>query len=399
MLSNSKLKSLKPKEKAYKVADRDGLYVFVSKKGTISFRYDYIINKRRETLTIGRFGADGISLSEAREKLMMARKLVSEGISPANEKRQKKFSLSGCGNFGFFAEKYLKEVELAESTRQLRRATFEREIKPYFGNKLMTEIKAINIRNHCEIIRDRGAPSTAIFVRDFFNLVYKFAISKGAEFGNPAEKVANSSIATFKPRERVLTPREIHLFFNELNNTERYFTLRKGILFILYTMVRKGELVSAKWDEFDFNKNIWTIPAERMKARRSHNVYLSRQALELLTAFKIYSEESEFVIPSRTSLFKPVSLSSLNRVVSETVKIMQDKGMEIDHFTIHDLRRTASTLLHEKGFNSDWIEKALAHEQKGVRAVYNKAEYAEQRREMMQKWADMVDCWIRGQSV
>ncbi len=395
MLTETKIKGLKAKDKAYKVPDRDGLYLFVSKAGTKTFRYDYRINGRRETLTIGRFGADGITLKEARERLMDARKLVSDGISPASEKKQKK-RVGNSGRFSEYAERFLKEVDLAESTRQLRRATYEREIKPHFANKLMTEIKTVEIRNHCELIKERGAPSTAIFVRDFFSHVYKFAISKGADFTNPAESIANSSIATFKPRSRVLTPREIHLFFSTLDKGQRYFTLRKGVLFILYTMVRKSEFVLAKWNEFDFEKNVWTIPAERMKARRSHNVYLSKQVVELLTAFKIYCENSEYVIPARTSKFKPVSLSSLNRVVNETVKEMNADGIALDPFTIHDLRRTASTLLHEYGFNTDWIEKSLAHEQSGVRAVYNKAEYEQQRREMMQNWADMVDNWISG---
>ena len=164
-------------------------------------------------------------------------------------------------------------------------------------------------------------------------------------------------------------------------------------------MVRKSEFVNATWDEFDFQRKIWTIPSERMKARRAHNVYLSAQSLEILTAFKIYCENSEFIIPSRTSRLKPVSLSSQKRVITETVELMNKKGINIDPFTVHDLRRTASTLLNEKGFNTDWIEKALAHEQQGVRAVYNKAEYAEQRRDMMQKWADMVDTWIRGEDL
>ena len=105
-------------------------------------------------------------------------------------------------------------------------------------------------------------------------------------------------------------------------------------------MVRKSEFVNATWDEFDFQRNIWTIPSERMKARRAHNVYLSAQSLEILIAFKIYCENSEFIIPSRTSRLKPVSLSSLNRVITETVELMNKKGIHIAPFTIHDLRRT-----------------------------------------------------------
>ncbi|WP_005567483.1 tyrosine-type recombinase/integrase [Aggregatibacter actinomycetemcomitans] len=241
MLTDSKIKSLKPKDKLYKVADRDGLYVSVTPAGTITFRYDYRINGRRETLTIGKYGADGINLAEAREKLMIARKQVSEGISPAGEKRNQKDLIRNADRFSAFAEKYLEEVQLAESTKALRVATYERDIKGTFGNRLMTEITTDEIRRHCNKIKDRGAPSTAIFVRDLIANIYRYAIQRGHKLPNPADEIANSSIATFKKRERVLTPREIKLFFSTLENTQSDFALKKAVKFILLTLVRKGE--------------------------------------------------------------------------------------------------------------------------------------------------------------
>ncbi|MBN6060141.1 tyrosine-type recombinase/integrase [Aggregatibacter actinomycetemcomitans] len=399
MLTDSKIKSLKPKDKLYKVADRDGLYVSVTPAGTITFRYDYRINGRRETLTIGKYGADGINLAEAREKLMIARKQVSEGISPAGEKRNQKDLIRNADRFSAFAEKYLEEVQLAESTKALRVATYERDIKGTFGNRLMTEITTDEIRRHCNKIKDRGAPSTAIFVRDLIANIYRYAIQRGHKLPNPADEIANSSIATFKKRERVLTPREIKLFFSTLENTQSDFALKKAVKFILLTLVRKGELINATWDEVDFKNKVWTIPAERMKAKRTHNVYLSEQALDLIVAFQIYSEGSPYLLPGRINRGQPIANSSLNRVITNCINAINKNEKLIDDFTVHDLRRTGSTLLHEMGFNSDWIEKSLAHEQQGVRAVYNKAEYAEQRKEMMQRWADQVDEWIVGNSL
>ena len=399
MLTDTKIKSLKPKDKVYKVADRDGLYVSVSTTGTITFRYDYRINGRRETLTIGKYGADGINLAEARERLMIARKQVNEGISPASEKRAERNKIRNADRFCVFAEKYLADVQLADSTKALRVATYERDIKDTFGNRLMTEITTDEIRSHCEKIKDRGAPSTAIFVRDLIANVYRYAIQRGHKFANPADEIANSSIATFKKRERVLTPREIKLFFNTLEETQSDFALKKAVKFILLTMVRKGELVNATWDEVDFKNKVWTIPAERMKAKRAHNVYLSEQAIDLIVAFQIYSEGSPYLLPGRINRRQPIANSSLNRVIANCIKFINKDEQRIDEFTVHDLRRTGSTLLHEMGFNSDWIEKSLAHEQQGVRAVYNKAEYAEQRKEMMQRWADQVDEWINDNSL
>ncbi|AZI14473.1 tyrosine-type recombinase/integrase [Avibacterium paragallinarum] len=399
MLTDTKIKSLKPKDKVYKVADRDGLYVSVSVTGTITFRYDYRINGRRETLTIGKYGVDGINLAEARERLMIARKQVSEGVSPARQKRAERNKIRNADRFCIFAEKYLADVKLADSTKALRIATYERDIKDTFGNRLMVEITTDEIRHHCEKIKDRGAPSTAIFVRDLIANIYRYAIQRGHKFSNPADEIANSSIAVFKKRERTLTPREIHLFFNALEETQSDFGLKKAVKFILLTLVRKGELINAKWDEIDFKNKVWTIPAERMKAKRAHNVYLSEQSIDLIVAFQIYSEGSPYLLPGRINRQKPIANSSLNRVIANCIQYINRNEQLIDDFTVHDLRRTGSTLLHEMGFNSDWIEKSLAHEQQGVRAVYNKAEYAEQRKEMLQVWADKVDEWIKGKNL
>lgn len=399
MLTDTKIKSLKPKDKVYKVADRDGLYVSVSVTGTITFRYDYRINGRRETLTIGKYGVDGINLAEARERLMIARKQVSEGVSPARQKRAERNKIRNADRFCIFAEKYLTDVKLADSTKALRIATYERDIKDTFGNRLMVEITTDEIRHHCEKIKDRGAPSTAIFVRDLIANIYRYAIQRGHKFSNPADEIANSSIAVFKKRERTLTPREIHLFFNALEETQSDFGLKKAVKFILLTLVRKGELINAKWDEIDFKNKVWTIPAERMKAKRAHNVYLSEQSIDLIVAFQIYSEGSPYLLPGRINRQKPIANSSLNRVIANCIQYINRNEQLIDDFTVHDLRRTGSTLLHEMGFNSDWIEKSLAHEQQGVRAVYNKAEYAEQRKEMLQVWADKVDEWIKGKNL
>ena len=164
-------------------------------------------------------------------------------------------------------------------------------------------------------------------------------------------------------------------------------------------MVRKGELLNATWDEVDFVGAKWTIPAVRMKARRAHVVYLSQQAMDIMIALKTCAGGSKFLLPSRYEGDKGMSNNTLNRVITVTVEQAKKKDLLLEDFTVHDLRRTASTLLHEAGFNTDWIEKCLAHEQKGVRAIYNKAEYAEQRKDMLQQWADMVDGWITGISV
>ena len=156
MLTDTKLKNLKPREKLYKITDRDGLYVAISPKGTISFRYDYRINGRRETLTIGKYGADGIGLAEAREKLVEAKKLVSQGISVSSVKRDGKKKLKEELTFREYTDKWFTSLKVADSTLDLKRGVVSREILPIFGNKLLKEISTEGVLAHCEKIRDRG---------------------------------------------------------------------------------------------------------------------------------------------------------------------------------------------------------------------------------------------------
>ena len=127
-------------------------------------------------------------------------------------------------------------------------------------------------------------------------------------------------------------------------------------------MVRKSELLDAIWDEVDFENAVWSIPKERMKRGKSHNVYLSRQSLDIMIALKTCAANSRYVLPSRYDADAPMSRATFNRVTMAVVERARRAGLLLEPFTVHDLRRTGSTLLNELGFNSDWIEKCLAHE-------------------------------------
>jgi integrase len=162
--------------------------------------------------------------------------------------------------------------------------------------------------------------------------------------------------------------------------------------------VRKSELQDATWDEVDFVNAIWSIPAARMKASRAHNIYLSTQALDIMIALKTCAGNSPYLLPSRYEADQPMSRATFNRVTMSIAERAKAQGLPLAPFTVHDLRRTGSTLLNEIGFESDWIEKCLAHvDRRTSRRVYNVAEYAQQRRHMLQEWADMIDAWVRGE--
>ncbi|TGQ66055.1 site-specific integrase [Mesorhizobium sp. M00.F.Ca.ET.186.01.1.1] len=397
MLTDAALKALKIKQKIYKVADRDGMYVRVMPSGTISFRLDYRLNGRRETVYLGKYGRDGISLLQAREKCLDARRAIREGRSPAIEKQRDKRRLKEAKNFGQFGDKWLTLAPMADSTRSMRRSIFERELLPEWRNRLLTEITPDDLRALCGKIVERGAPATAIHVRDILKQIYAFAILHGEKVSNPADDVGPASIANFVPRDRSLSPTEIRVMLKMLERVATLPTIRLGLRLILLTMVRKSELQDAIWDEVDFENAVWSIPKERMKRSKALNVYLSRQALDIFIALKTCSGNSRFVLPSRYDADAPMSRATFNRVTYAVAEQAKNEGLPLEPFTVHDLRRTGSTLLNELGFNSDWIEKCLAHEDgRSSRGVYNKAEYEVQRRHMMQEWSDVVEAWVEG---
>lgn len=393
MLTDTIIKNVKPNGKTFKLTDRDGLYLRVSPKGVRTFAYNYRVNGRQETINFGRYGVGGITLAEARQKLDDAKRLRNSGVSPT---RAAAAAVESERTFASWGEEWFLKHKMADSTRAMKRSVYERDIKPSFHNKLMREIDHHALRKLTDSIVDRGAPATAVHVRDIVKMIYRHAIDRGLDgVENPADRVRPSTIATFEPRDRMLQPGEIKLLYKYLEHVGTGMQFRAATKLLLLTMVRKGELSNATWSEVDFEKATWTIPKARMKMSRPHVVYLSRQAMDLIIALKTFAGSSNYILPNRYEPNMPMSAATLNRVITGAVQRARKDGQEMPDCGPHDLRRTASTLLHEAGYASDWIEKCLAHEQKGVRAVYNKAEYAEQRRGMLQDWADMIDQWVK----
>ena len=398
MLTDVAIKRLKSRIKAYKVADRDGMYVAVLHSGAVCFRYDYRLHGRRETLSLGVYGTGGLTLSEARERCLVARKLVEEGHSPAQEKQRQKRRAEVAPTIATAGKRWFQEARMADSTRAMRKAIFDRDILPAWKNRQLTEVTPDDLRALCGKVKDRGAPATAIHVRDIIKQIFGFAILHGDKVANPADAVGPASIATFVPKDRSLSPNEIRILFSQLEHVPTLPTIRLGLRLVLLTMVRKSELQDATWDEVDFESAVWTIPKERMKRAKAHNVYLSTQSLDILIALKTCAGNSRYLLPSRYEANEPMSRATLNRVTYSILKRAKANNLPLEPFTVHDLRRTGSTLLNELGFNSDWIEKSLAHEDNRTsRGVYNKAEYEPQRRHMLQECADMIDAWIAGQ--
>lgn len=235
------------------------------RRGLISFSLDYRLNGRRETVHLGRYGRDGISLARARELCLDAKRAVREGRSPAIEKQREKRRLKEAKSFGQFGEKWLANAPMADSTRAMWRSIFDRELLPVWRNRLLSEITPDDLRALCAKIVDRGAPAMAIHVRDILKQIYSFAILHGEKVPNPADDGGPASIAAFRPRDRALSPTEIRIMLRLLERVPTLPTIRLGMKLFLLTIVRKSELQNAVWDEVDFENAVWSIPKERMK--------------------------------------------------------------------------------------------------------------------------------------
>ena len=205
-------------------------------------------------------------------------------------------------------------------------------------------------------IVERGAPATAVHVREVVMQVYRWAIERGQKVDNPAEMVRPNSIARFEPRDRALAPDEIALMYQYIERIGTTPSIRAAAKLLLLTLVRKSELTNSTWGEVNFTEGVWTIPKERMKRRNPHNVYLSRQVLDIFIALKTFAGGSDYVLPSRYDSDTPMSSATLNQVLTLTYKLAQKESKPLAKFGPHDLRRTASTLLHEAGYNTDWID-------------------------------------------
>ena len=421
MLTNQELGSLKPREKAFKVTDRDGMHVAVQPSGTISFRYDYRLNGRRETLAIGRYDPackvtrdpDAleygmlISLREARTLLDRARRDVERGVSPARAKAEKRTAAAEALTFGGWAENYFKHKgdpksgaeQLAESTLEMRRSAYRRAIEPELGKLKLEEVTPQRLKRLCDATKDKRGPAVAVHVREIVRAVFNHAQGSGLNVINPAEAIRASAIATFEPRDRALSPAEIRTFLTALEQVATTPTLRLALKFILLTGVRKSEFIDATWAEVDFESERWTIPAERMKAGKAHVIPLSEQALDILTAFRSCFGSSQYLHPGRYDSETPISNATLNRVIDAAVERIRKDDPEFQTFGVHDLRRTFSTGLNRAKFDERWVEMSLAHAPRNrIAAVYNVNRYLGERKIMLQCWADMIDAWMRGES-
>lgn len=369
----------------------------VTPRGTKTFRYNYRINKRRETLTIGRYGDGGISLSDARELCLNAKRSLALGVSPALDKQRNKHGFVNFKTFGAASEYWFAKNSATGITHPIIRRVYDQEIAPYWKDRSLTEISPRDLWILCLSIRRRGEASTAVLAHNLVKRVFRFARYYGVRSENPAVGVKVSSVPKFSQKNRVLSPLEIGIMFRELPHVAWDPTIKLALRLIFLTLVRTSEFLGAVWSEVDFNNAVWIVPKERMHHRKSHNVYLSKQVLEILAALKVCAGGSKYLLPSKFDRDEPMSRSSFSGLAKSLVKRAEEKQLLLEKFSMADLQRTGAVMLSELGFNSDWIAKCVAHGGgRSSRIIYSDAEYEHQRCHMLQEWANTVDAWREG---
>lgn len=384
-LSDTALKALKPKDKPFTVTDERGLYVEVFPTGGVVWRFRYRLNGKTEKVTLGKYPA--LTLKNARIKRDEAAQAAAMGTSPAEQKQLAKVAEADKTTVAEFGERFFREM-VAKDRKDVTipRRYLDKAILPAIGSKAVRDVTTEDVRAIIWKKKDEGFDAAAGNIRGVLKRLFDYATTAGLVTVNPVLALPMRHVHRAKARERALTPEEIRKFLKAAfeSNIRRQFKI--ALHLILLTMVRKSELLLARWEHVDFEQAEWHIPAEHSKTGKPHIVFLSRQSVALFKELQALAGGSLLVLPGRGSLTKTFAHNAINQALKVALQ-----GQDIPAFTVHDLRRTASTLLHETGWPSDVVEKALNHTLGGVRGVYNRAEYAPQRQEMLQFWADYID--------
>ncbi|MGF6791568.1 tyrosine-type recombinase/integrase [Paraburkholderia sp. 35.1] len=375
-LTESEIRALEPRATRYCVADGNGLVIEVMTTGTKVWRFRYTLNGKRQPLaTIGDYRM--ISLRVARAKAQRYAALVAQGISPVATARRDRGAESKADVLREAAELYLATA-LAGKSDEYRRTTrraLDKDVLPAIGNKPIGAVTADDVVAICERIKSRGSPKMALHTRNVVKRLYAYLIARQLATSNPAEVVPARSIATFDSRTRVLSGAEIGVMLRTIDTSNIRRPLKLALHLLVLTMARKADLVESTWAEFDLDDALWTIPAARLNAREDRVVRLPRQAVALLRELQRGRTSETFVFPSVRGDDRPIAKSTLNQAVKAL-------GLDVEHFVLHDFRRTASSHLR------DMEQQTAAGGDIAKREATDEAAWQGR---MLQSWADFVD--------
>ena len=386
-LTNTEVLRAKALEKDLTLHDGDGLFLIVKTSGKKlwRFRYQRPTTKQRTMMGLGAFPA--LSLADARVLRTNYLALLANGIDPQvqAEVAEEEQQIALDSIFSTVAANWfqLKSKSVTPDYAKDIWRSLEKDVFPAIGEIPVQQIKARTLVEALEPIKARGALETVRRLVQRINEIMIYAVNTGLIDANPASGVGMAFEKPKKQNMPTLRPEELPKLMRSLVMSNLSVPTRCLIEWQLLTLVRPSEASGARWAEIDLNAKLWTIPAERMKAKREHIVPLSTQALEILEVMKPISAHREHVFPSRNDPKKSMNSQTANAALKRI-----GYGGKL---VAHGLRSIASTALNENGFNPDVIEAALAHSDKNeVRRAYNRSTYLEQRHELMNWWGCKV---------
>lgn len=386
-LTNTEVLRSKAIDRDLTLHDGDGLFMVVKTTGKKlwRFRYQRPVTKQRTMMGLGAFPA--LSLADARRIRAEYLSLLANGIDPQMQAEQltEQQQLALDSIFSTVAANWfaLKQASVtADYAKDIWRS-LERDVFPAIGGMPVQEIRARKLVEALEPIKARGALETVRRLVQRINEIMIYAVNTGLIDANPASGVGMAFEKPKKQNMPTIRPEELPKLMRSLMMSNLSIPTRCLIEWQLLTLVRPSEASGTQWAEIDFDAKLWTIPAERMKAKRAHIVPLSPQSIDILKIMKPISFHRQHVFPSRNRPNSPLNSQTANAALKRigfTGKLVA-----------HGLRAIASTALNEAGFNSDVIEAALAHSDRNeVRKAYNRAIYLDQRIEMLNWWGNEI---------
>ena len=385
-LNARQVDTAKPKDKPYKLADGGGLYLLVNPNGARYWRLKYRVAGKEKLLALGVY--PDVTLADARAKRDEAKRGIAGGIDPNEAKREEKIAREANvrNTFQEIACEWhsSKLYKWSEGYASDIMEAFNKDVFPYIGKKPIAEIKPLELLNVLRRMEGRGATEKAKKVRQRCGEVFRYAIVTGRAEYNPAPDLTSAMQGHESKHYPFLNTSELPTFFEALSGYSGSMLVVLAARLLIITGLRTGELRGAMWQEIDADAAVWEIPAERMKMRRPHIVPLSLQAQAIIMRIREMTGRYPYIFPGRNDPRKTRSAAGISQVFKRIGYAGRVTG--------HGFRHTMSTILHEQGYNTAWIETQLAHVDKNsIRGTYNHAQYLDGRREMLQWYADYMD--------
>ncbi len=392
LLNEMKARNAKPKEKPYKISDSEGLYLHITETGSKLWRFKYRFDddgrgKKEKLLALGKYPE--ISLHDARQRRDDARKLLANNVDPgAVRKAQKQAKIEDTETFEVISREWHNKFKptWAEGHALKIMRRLELDLFPWIGARPIKDITAPELLAVLRRTESRGALDAAHRLRGVCNMIFRYAIATGRAQHNLAQDLIGSLPPAHKRHLAAITePKEVANLLRAIDDYHGSFIVRCALRLSPLVFVRPGELRHMQWDELDFEKAEWHIPAHKMKLRQPHIVPLSTQSLEILNEIKPLTGGGVYVFHGRTSN-RPMSNNAI-------LAALRNMGYTAEQMTPHGFRAMARTILDEVlQVRVDLIEAQLAHRVIDVLGrAYNRTTHLNERRKMMQTWADYLD--------